>query len=97
MVGGELVVQRLSVVGAHPQRDAEPGLSGVEVGAGQRVAVSLTPVGVERLTGASRAVARVEEQMLATFSASHRHRLQADLGALADNLTHHAPSAGRAV
>jgi DNA-binding MarR family transcriptional regulator len=56
-------------------------------GHGRHERLSLTPDGVERLTSASRAVARLEEQMLATFSAPHRHRLQAELSALADNLT----------
>ena len=61
-------------------------------GRGRDERLSLTPAGHERLTGASQAVAAVEEQMLANFSADRRERLLADLCALADNLT---PSVNR--
>ncbi len=65
-------------------------------GHGRHERLSLTPAGVDRLTGASRAVAGLEEQMVASFSAPRRDRLRADLDALADNLTRHTLGAGGA-
>lgn len=56
-------------------------------GRGRHERLSLTPAGHERLTGASRDVAELEERMLTTFTAAHRERLHDDLRALADTLT----------
>ncbi len=52
-------------------------------GAGRHEHFALTDEGTRRLHGASRAVAAVEEQMLASFSPDRRRRFHADLTACA--------------
>ena len=58
-------------------------------GGGRHEHFSLTNDGAQRLTGASTAVAAVQEQMLAPFDPEQRQRLYADLTACADALAQH--------
>lgn len=56
-------------------------------GEGRNERLAITATGRRRLTGASEAVAVIQEQMLASFGPSQRTRLHADLSACADALT----------
>ena len=56
-------------------------------GGGRHERFTLTDDGTRRLTGASAAVAMVEERMLASFDAEQRRRLHADLIACATSLS----------
>jgi DNA-binding MarR family transcriptional regulator len=53
---------------------------------GRALPTDLTPAGRTALAAASRAVAQVEESMIADLSPAARHRLQADLAACASAL-----------
>jgi DNA-binding MarR family transcriptional regulator len=55
-------------------------------GGGRHERHTLTATGVERLNGASAAVAAVQERMLASFKDAQRRRLYSDLAACADAL-----------
>ena len=56
-------------------------------GGGRHERFTLTTDGAHRLTGASAAVAAVQERMLAPFDPGQRRRLYADLAACADALS----------
>ena len=65
-------------------------------GGGRHERFTITAVGRRRLAGASHAVARIDERMLAGLSPDRRRRLHADLNACADALTTSAADPGDA-